>query len=106
MRGFTIPRPVHVTSIEHMGKEIIVDPTDTPEELTAEELSETDSLIYRDAHKVHDELRARIRAAGILVLARRANVRRSVVKAFVNQGATPHRSTIAKIDAALKRRLQ
>jgi hypothetical protein len=46
MRGLTIPRPVHVTSIEHMGKEVIVDPTDTPEELTAEQLSATDPVIY------------------------------------------------------------
>jgi len=37
MRGFTIPRPVHVTAIEHMGKEVIVDPTDTPEELTRQD---------------------------------------------------------------------
>jgi len=71
MRGLTMPRPVHVTSIEHMGKEVIVDPTDTPEELAAEQLSATDPLIYRDAHKTHDALRARIRAAGISVVARK-----------------------------------
>ena len=58
MRGLTIPRPVHVTSIEHMGKEVIVDPTDTPEELTAEQLSATDPVIYRDARKMYDALRS------------------------------------------------
>jgi hypothetical protein len=102
-RGLTIPRPVHVKSIEHMGKEVMVDPTDTPEELTAEQLSATDPLIYREARKVHDRLRARIRSAGISVIAREAKVSRSVVKAFVNQGTGPHASTIAKIEAALQR---
>ncbi len=48
MRGLTISRPVHVTSIEYIGKEVIVDPTDTPEELTAEQLSETAVLVYRN----------------------------------------------------------
>ncbi len=47
--GLTIPRPVNVTSIEHMGKEVIVDPTDTLEEVTAEQLSATDPVLYRDA---------------------------------------------------------
>jgi hypothetical protein len=101
-RGLTIPRPVHVTSIEHMGKEVIVDPTDTPEELTAEQLNATYSLIYREAGTLHDGLRGRIRAAGISVVERKAKVSRSVVKAFVNQGTVPRRSTIAKLQAALK----
>ncbi len=103
MRGLTIPRPVHVKSIEHMGKEVIVDPTDTPEELTAEQLSATDPVIYRDAHTLYDSLRARIRAAGISVVAREAKVSRSVVKAFVNQGTIAHRSSIAKLEVALAR---
>ncbi|MGA8533018.1 MAG: hypothetical protein WB615_02785 [Candidatus Tumulicola sp.] len=34
--GLTVPRPVHVKSIHHMGKEVIADPTDTAEALTAE----------------------------------------------------------------------
>ena len=103
MRGLTIPRPVHVTSIEHMGKEVIVDPTDTPEELTSEQLNATDPVIYRDAHTLYDGLRARIRAAGISIVAREAKVSRSILKAFVNQGTTMHRATIAKIEAALAR---
>ncbi len=104
MRGLTIPRPVHVTSIdsvEHMGKEIIVDPTATPEEITAEQLSETDPVIYRDARAVHNALRTRIRAKGISVVARRAKLSRATLKAFVNQGAVPHQATAAKIEAAL-----
>jgi hypothetical protein len=103
MRGLTIPRPVHVTVIEHMGKEVIVDPTDTAEELTAEQLSATDPVLYRDTRKTYDALRARIRAACISRIAREARVSRSVVRAFVNQGTTPHPSTIAKLEAALKR---
>ena len=103
MRGLTIPRPVHVTSIEHMGKEVIVDPTDAPEELTSEQLNATDPVIYRDAHTLYDGLRARIRAAGISIVAREAKVSRSILKAFVNQGTTMHRATIAKIEAALAR---
>lgn len=101
MRGLTIPRPVHVTSIEHMGKEVIVDPTDTPEELTAEQLYATDPVTYRDTNKMYDGLRARIRAAGTSRVAREDKVSRSVVKAFVNQGTTPHSSTIAELEAAL-----
>jgi hypothetical protein len=62
MRGLTIPRPVHVTSIEHIGKEVIVDPTDTAEELTAERLSATEVLVYHDESKKHDALRAQILA--------------------------------------------
>jgi hypothetical protein len=42
MRGLTIPRPVHVKSIAHMGKEVIAHPADTPEDLTAEQLNATD----------------------------------------------------------------
>lgn len=103
MRGLTIPRPVHVTSIEHMGKEVIVDPTDTPEELTAEQLGATDPLIYRDSRTKYDTLRAQIRAAGISRVAREAKVSRSIVKAFVNQRAASQSSTIAKLEAALAR---
>jgi hypothetical protein len=80
---------------------VIVDPTDTPEELTAEQLSATDPVIHRDVHMAYDALRARIRAAGVSTVARRARVSRSVVKAFVNQAAAPRRATIAKLEAAL-----
>ncbi len=101
IRGLTIPRPVNVTSIEHMGKEVIVDPTDTLEELTAEQLTATDPVIYRDARQTYEHLRERIRAGGISGVAREAGVSRSVVKAFVNQGTAAHPSTIAKLEAAL-----
>ena len=89
--------------ISHLGKEVIVDPTDTPEELTAEQLSATDPVIYRDESKTLDPLRARIRAAGISNVTRTAGMSRSQVKAIVNRGAQPQPSTLARIEAALAR---
>lgn len=103
LRGLTIPRPVHVETIEHMGKEVIVDPTDTSEDFTAELLNATDPIVYRDDNEAHDALRARIRAAGISAVAREAKMSRSVVKEFVNLGTTPQERTIAKIEAAMER---
>jgi DNA-binding phage protein len=102
MRGLTIPRPVHATSVEHIGKEVIVDPTDTSEDLTAEELNATEPVIYRSEHEKLEALRALIKAFGISRVARAARVSRSQIKAFVNQRKTPFASTIAKIEAALK----
>lgn len=103
LRGLTIPRPVHVTSIQHMGKEVIVDPTDTAEDLTAEQLSATDPVIYRDEREKLDALRAEIRAIGVNAVSREADVSRSRVQAFVNGGATPHASTLANLEAAVRR---
>jgi DNA-binding phage protein len=103
MRGLTIPRPVHATSVEHIGKEVIVDPTDTSEDLTAEELNATEPVIYRSGREKLDVLRARIKACGISRVARAAGISRSQIKAFVNQGKTPFASTIAKIEAAFQR---
>jgi hypothetical protein len=101
MRGLTIPRPVHVTSIEHMGKEVIVDPTDTPEELTAEQLNSAEVLVYQDQGERLDALRARVIAFGVSKAARTAKVSRSQVKAFVNQGVIPRVSTLQKLKAAV-----
>jgi hypothetical protein len=102
-RGLTTPRPVNVERIEHMGKEVIVDPTDTSEDLTTEQLNATDPVIYRNARKSYDGPRARIHAAGVSTVARLAKVSRSTLQAFVNQGTTPQRATIARIEAALTR---
>jgi DNA-binding phage protein len=98
-RGLTIPRPVHVKSIHHIGKKVIADPTDTDEELTAEQLSATDPMVYRDKPVELEALRAQIRAIGVNVVAREAGVSRSRVQAFVNKGATPQSSTLASIKA-------
>lgn len=65
-------------------------------------LSATDVLAYHDTADTLDTLRARIRDAGVSIVAREARVSRSTVKAFVNQGTVPHRLTIAKIEAALE----
>ena len=48
-RELTISRPVRVESKTFIGKEVIVDPTDTNEGLTAEQLSATSALVYQSA---------------------------------------------------------
>jgi DNA-binding phage protein len=101
MHGVTIPRPVHVKLRTRIGKEITVDPTDSGEDFTAEMLSATDVLAYRSAEEKLDALRAAVRAAEIKRVARISGVQRSKVQAFVNQHATPHPATIAKILEAL-----
>jgi hypothetical protein len=101
MRGLTIPRPVHATSVEHIGKEVIVDPTDTPEELTAEQLNSTEVLVYQNRGERLDALRARVIAFGVSKAARTAKVSRSQVKAFVNQGLIPRVSTLQKLKTAV-----
>jgi hypothetical protein len=84
------------------GKEVIVDPTDTDEGLTAEMLSATEVLIYENATKKLDALRTKIRATGVKLVARAFGVSRSEIQAIVNEGTIPHKSTIAKLEAALE----
>ncbi len=79
--GLTMPRPVEVRTSVHVGKELIVDPTDSSEELTAEEL----------------------RKAGVNRVAAEARVSRSRIQAFLNQGKGLQPRSIAKIEAALQR---
>ncbi|MHB8380708.1 MAG: helix-turn-helix domain-containing protein [Acidimicrobiales bacterium] len=100
MRGLTIPRPVRVESKGTIGKEVIVDPTDTDEGLTAEQLSATSVVQYRDPGERLDALRAKIKAVGIKPLARTTGVSRRLIQAFANQGKTPHVSTLEKLEAA------
>jgi DNA-binding phage protein len=92
---------VRVETKTAIGKEVIVDPTDTDEGLTAEMLSATEVVIYENATKRLDGLRAKIRAAGIKPVARDSGVSRSQIQAIVNEGNMPHQSTIAKLEAAL-----
>ena len=101
MHGVTIPRPVRVESITPVGKEVIVDPTDTGEDFTAEMLSATPVQEYHDPGERLDALRAKVRAFGINRSSRISGVSRRVLQAFVNQGKTPHRSTLEKLEAAL-----
>ena len=84
-----------------IGKEVVVDPTDANEDLTAEMLSATEVLIYQNATKRLGALRAKIRAFGIKSVARDSGVSRSQLQAIVNGGKTPHKATVAKLDAAL-----
>jgi hypothetical protein len=103
MRGLTIPRPVHATLISHLGKEVIVDPTDTSEDLTAEELNATEPVIYRDEGQRIDDLRARVRAAGVKRVARAAiGVTLSTIHRFVTHGTKIHASKLARIEVALQ----
>jgi hypothetical protein len=46
-------------------------------------------LVYRDASKIYEKLRAKIRTIGISTVARAAKVSRSVIKAFLNQRTVP-----------------
>jgi len=85
-----------------IGKEITVDPTDTHEDATAEMLSATNVLEYRSPEEKLKALRVAVRAAGIKRVARMSGVARSKLQAFVNDGTTPHPSTILKIEAALE----
>jgi hypothetical protein len=104
MRGLTIPRPVHATLVSHLGKEVIVDPTDTSEDLTAEELNATEPVIYRDEHARIDDLRARVWAAGVKRVARAAiGVSLSTIQRLVNYGTTIQSSKLSQIEAALAR---
>lgn len=102
-RGLTISRPVQVKSKTAIGKEVIVDPTDADEGLTAEMLSETSVQEYVDQDDRLDGLRARIQALGIRGVARTSGVSRWHLQEFVNHGTTPHQSTIERVEAALKK---
>lgn len=101
MRGLTIPRPVRVESKTAIGKEVIVDPTDTDEGLTAEMLSETNVQQYLNSAEEFDALRVSIRTIGIRLIARNAGVSRSQVKRFLNQIALPRKSTVGKLKKAV-----
>jgi DNA-binding phage protein len=103
-RGFLIPRPVRVETKTAIGKEVIVDPTDANEDLTAEMLSATEVLVYENATKRLHALQAKIRAVGIKSVARASGVSRSEIQAIINAGSVPHESTIARLEYVLQSR--
>jgi hypothetical protein len=103
MRGLTIPRPVHAMLISHLGKEVIVDPTDTSEDLTAEELNATEPVIYGDQRQRVEALRARIRAVGIKRVARARGVSLRAIQRFVRHGTKLHASSITRMEVALEK---
>jgi hypothetical protein len=102
MRGVTIPRPVHVKSRTYIGKEVIVDPSDTDEAYTAEMLSATKTLEYYDPAERLNALRAEVEAAGLKTVAREMGEDPRNLRKIVNQKTTPHEATIAKIRAAVE----
>lgn len=93
-------RVEHVTPI---GKEVIVDPTDTDEGLTAEMLGATEILEYHDQGERLDSLRVQIMEAreSLAAVAREAKIDRRTLQRFVNQGVTLHESTIDRLEAAV-----
>ena len=102
-RGLTIPRPVHVETVTPIGKEIIVDPTDTDEEFTAEMLNATAVLEYRDPDEDLEALRSAVREIGVKPVAREIGMSDRRLRAFVNKGVHPHGSTIDKLVSALRK---
>lgn len=103
MRGFTTARPVRVESITHVGKEIIVDPTDTAEGLTAEELFGTAQTEYHDERASLDGLRERVKAFGIRKTAQKARMSVRPVRNFVHGKTHPHPSTLRRMREATMR---
>jgi len=103
MRGLTIARPVRVESIVLIGKEVVVDPTDTDEGLTAEILSETEVVAYHDPGEHLAQLRAGVKARGVKPVAREAQLDERQVRRFANDGIVPRRSTLYAIAGALQR---
>ena len=103
-RGLLIPRPVRVEHVTPIGKEVIVDPTDTDEGLTAEMLGVTEVLEYQDQRKRLDSLRVKITEAGesLTAVAREAKIDRRTLQRFVNRGVTLHESTIDKLQSVFE----
>ncbi len=104
-RELLIPRPVRVEQVTPIGKEVIVDPTDTDEGLTAEMLGATEVLEYHDQGERLDSLRVQITEVdeSLAAVAREAKIDRRTLQRFVNQGVTLHGSTIDKLEAAVRR---
>jgi hypothetical protein len=102
MRGVTLPRPVRVEKITLIGKEVIVDPTDSDEGLTAEMLSETTVVEYQDPGERRAALRSAIRKVRVKAVSRESGVSLRPIQAFINDGTTPHPSTIVKLETAVR----
>jgi hypothetical protein len=102
MRGVTIARPVRVEKVTHIGKELVVDPTDTAEEQTAEQLNATNVLQYHNEGERREKLRVAIKRIGIAAVSRKSTVSTSHVQAFVNQGSRSSPTTIQKLETAVR----
>jgi DNA-binding phage protein len=84
-----------------IGKEVIIDPTDTLEDFTADMLSATNVLEYRNSHEKLEALRAAVAAAGIKRIARTSGVSRSHLQGLSVRGLCQTPRTIARIEVAL-----
>ncbi len=98
--GLLIARPVRVEHITPIGKEVIVDPTDTDEGLTAEMLGATEVLEYHYQGERLDALRVQITETpeSLAAIAREAKIDRRTLQRFVNQGVTLHKPTIDMLE--------
>ena len=94
---------MRVESKVAIGKEVIVDPTDTDQGLTTEMLSATEVVIYENATEKVEALRAKIRATGVKLVARASGVSRSKLQAILNVGSMPYKAMVATPEAALER---
>jgi hypothetical protein len=103
MRGLTIPRTVRVESVTVIGKEVIVDPTDTDESPTAEMLSVTEVIEYFDPAQTLETLRSQVSEVGIRAVSKRAKLSRRHVQEFVNMRSMPHPKTVAKLEVAIRK---
>jgi hypothetical protein len=79
-----------------------VQETDTDEGLTAEMLGATQVLEYESLAERANELRPTIRAIGIKRVAKAVELSDRALRAIANQDVSPRKSTIEKLDAALK----
>jgi len=102
-RGYTIPRPVHALSKTYIGKELIFDPTDADEMLTAEMLSETETLIYVCPDDEYRALLDRVKQRGVKNTAREAGISARHLSEAVNGKSHLQDATIAKLREALSR---
>jgi hypothetical protein len=73
-----------IADLARSKREVIVDPADTPKDLTAEQLSAADHLIYHDGHEKLDALSAEIRAIRVSVASREAGTSSLVLLMLFN----------------------
>lgn len=96
-RGYTIARPVHVSSKTYIGKEVIVDPTDIDEGLTAEMLSTTDTLEYVPKDDELKYLRDRVKRHGVHRAALEAQVDYKSLLRLIAGKSTARQKTLDRL---------
>jgi hypothetical protein len=91
--GLTIPRPVDVKTITPIGKEIIVDVSEAPNELMSEELSKTETLLYKQPTS-REVLYEKIRALGVRNVATETGIDAKRLSRILTGKAKPRDTTI------------